>query len=173
MGNPGRVGQGLGKGLFPLSHPPQALKMELSRMQEAWHRRQQQTATAEEQQKLMANTVSRYQDGVQWGSTMEFKSLRQEGLESWPLEDAGLEVFSPVKICLFSPGQPPPFTPGSRVVTPTAVLGWSEAAVPVPGTAWAKWSTWEGPRLQSCLRVGSVDTWSFLCFFKILEACPD
>lgn len=42
-----------------------ALKMELSRVQEAWHRRQQQTATAEEQQKLMANTVSSFQTWLQ------------------------------------------------------------------------------------------------------------
>lgn len=81
--------------------------MELSRVQEAWHRRQQQTATAEEQQKLMANTVSRYQIGVHWDNTMEFKSLRQEGLESWLLEYAGLEVFSPVKVSVcFAWGNP-------------------------------------------------------------------
>lgn len=40
--------------------------MELSRAQEAWRRRQQQTATAEEQQKLVASAVSRYQGWRVW-----------------------------------------------------------------------------------------------------------
>lgn len=42
---------------FPAS--PQTLKMELSRVQEAKHRRQQQTASAEEQLKLVAKAISR------------------------------------------------------------------------------------------------------------------
>ncbi|XP_019487417.1 PREDICTED: coiled-coil alpha-helical rod protein 1 isoform X4 [Hipposideros armiger] len=45
-----------------------ALHMELSRAQEAWRQRQQQTATAEEQQKLVASAVSSFQTWLQ--STM-------------------------------------------------------------------------------------------------------
>ncbi|XP_054425031.1 coiled-coil alpha-helical rod protein 1 isoform X2 [Pteronotus mesoamericanus] len=42
-----------------------ALQMELNRAQEAWCRAQQQTATAEEQLKLVANTVSSFQTWLQ------------------------------------------------------------------------------------------------------------
>lgn len=54
-----------GRGLLSSLHPPQALQVELSRAREAQRRRQQHTAAAEEQLKLVANSVSRY--GVEGG----------------------------------------------------------------------------------------------------------
>lgn len=50
----------LGRGPLSSLPPSQALQLELSRAQEAQRRRQQHTATAEEQLRLVANFVSRY-----------------------------------------------------------------------------------------------------------------
>lgn len=60
--NPRSVGQGPREGTFFFMASFQALQLELSRAQEGGRRRQQQTAMAEEQLKLVANAVSRYLD---------------------------------------------------------------------------------------------------------------
>lgn len=67
LGNPKSMGQGPREGTLSFMASFQALQLELSRAQEAGRRRQQQTAMAEEQLKLVANAVSRYLDGGEVG----------------------------------------------------------------------------------------------------------
>lgn len=67
LGNPRSMGQGPREGTLSFMASFQALQLELSRAQEAGRRRQQQTAMAEEQLKLVANAVSRYLDGGEVG----------------------------------------------------------------------------------------------------------
>ncbi|XP_032126717.1 coiled-coil alpha-helical rod protein 1 isoform X2 [Sapajus apella] len=94
-----------------------ALQLELSRAQEARRWWQQQTASAEEQLRLVVNAVSRYQ-GWRGGwstvsATSASRNLSQEGMESWPLEATGrLQGWAHLALskflCLFLfLGQPP------------------------------------------------------------------